>query len=389
VDALELNRARDKLPDVRKLTPEVTEWDRATFAQIISTELSAEQIERIVNPPAVYPKQRAVLAVHWHPEFIPIEYIRQRIRRMFPNAEAELIIPTQHNVLMEWGPFAGVEIDCYSAGFNRKVQLLTHFAAERVRDATVLKAMLEHTHKYRSSQLNEFIDSILEGSYAGRVTQAAAKTGASEDLVQFVRVHVAKIKRLIEEHEPDMDPDMLKNKLLRNYFNALRSQYDAGLIQHALFFLQAVKKIVKRNFTLTYFYRTSEVIEEVRACGGGIIIPHPEQFWPILLADYDVDGIEVWNPQSQEYTEFLVDCVVRQNRQRRPGQRSTLITMGDDTHFGEKVIDPAHQDASKAGRELGVQPAWDDLNIRKSLIVARADRHSLIEEYKARLGSRG
>ena len=144
--------------------------------------------------------------------------------------------------------------------------------------------------------------------------------------------------------------------------------------------------MVKRNFALDYFYRTEEVIEEVRALGGCIVIPHPEQFWPVLLDDLDIDGIEVWNPQSFEYTEFLIDVVARLNRERGRSDRPILVTMGDDCHMGEKVKDPRHQDVIKASREIGVQPPWDDLNIRKSLIVSRADRSNLIREYRARLG---
>ena len=158
------------------------------------------------------------------------------------------------------------------------------------------------------------------------------------------------------------------------------------MIDHAQILLRGVKKIVKRGFALDYFYRTEEVIEEVRAHNGGIIIPHPEQFWPILLANYDIDGIEVWNPQSREYTEFLINAVNERNRTRAADTPPWLITMGDDTHFGEKVIDPDNQDEAKAGRELGVQSAWDDLSIRKSLIVGSADRRTIIREYKARLG---
>ena len=59
--------------------------------------------------------------------------------------------------------------------------------------------------------------------------------------------------------------------------------------------------------------------------------------------------------------------------------------MGDDTHMGEKVKDPELQDAAKAGREIGVQPAWDELSIRKRLIVARMERHDVIAEYRDRL----
>jgi hypothetical protein len=63
-----------------------------------------------------------------------------------------------------------------------------------------------------------------------------------------------------------------------------------------------------------------------------------------------------------------------------------LIFMGDDCHMGEKARDPRQQDPEKAGREIGVQPAWEDLSIGKSLIVARAGRQRVIEDYEARLG---
>ena len=370
--------------DLGSISRDVTEWDQQAYRSLITTDLTAEQIDRVINPPAVFNKQHAILAIHWHPEFVPMEMIMQRVRKMFPKAAHELIIPTQHNVLMTLNGYTGVEIDCYSLPFDQKVQLLVHFAEEKVKDATVLRGMLEHTFKYRSSQLFEFIDSILKAEFADRVTQAAAKTGATPEILEFVRIHVTKLQKLIEQNEATTPPDMLKNKLIRNYFNALRELFDDQLINHAQFFLNAIKKIVKQNFSPTYFYRTQEVIEEVRGLGGGIVIPHPEQFWPILLADYDVDGIEVWNPQSRQYTEFLINCVHRQNKARRD-QRPLLIFMGDDTHFGEKVLDPTVQDEAKAGRELGVQPAWDDLLISKSLIVANTNRRELIAEYRARL----
>lgn len=370
--------------DLDSIPREVTSWDEETYAQITSVDLTAEQEGRVSEPTETYPKQKNVLAVHWHPEFVPLPLIHARVDALFPNRESELIIPTQHNELMTWDGYSGVEIDCYSSGFNLKVQLLTHFAAEKVAEATVLKSMLDHTFKYRSSQLFEFIDSVLDPVYDDRVQRAAAKTGATQDLVEFVRIYVSKIKALIDRNEATTPPAMLKNKILRNYFNALRDKYDGTLIDHAQVFLQRVKKIVKEGFSLAYFYRTEEIIEEVRSLGGGIVIPHPEQFWPILLADYDIDGIEVWNPQSQQYTEFLINAVNQQNRSYRR-DKPLLIFMGDDTHFGEKVIEPRHQDPDKARRELGVQPAWDDLMIRKSLIVAKTDRQSLIAAYKERL----
>lgn len=88
------------------------------------------------------------------------------------------------------------------------------------------------------------------------------------------------------------------------------------------------------------------------------MIPHPEQFWPILLAEYDVDGIEAWNPQSQEYTEFLINVVNLKNKTQLSGQRPILIFMGDDCHLSEKIKEPQNQNKEKVKREVGFQPAW-------------------------------
>ena len=129
------------------------------------------------------------------------------------------------------------------------------------------------------------------------------------------------------------------------------------------------------------------MIEEVRALGGGIVIPHPEQFWPILLAEYDVDGYEVWNPQSRRYTEFLIDVVNNKNSRVSNYSRRLLVFMGDDTHMSEKIKPPEAQNRTKAAREIGFQAAWEDLAIRKKLILAKMDRASVIREYAARLTS--
>lgn len=365
---------------------EVTDEDTRIYRELVSTDLSPEQIRAIEEPPRTYERQREVLAVHWHQEFVPLPHVRTRVEALFPHREEELIIPTQHNVLSSWGDYTGVEVDCYSAGFNRKVQLLIHFSSERIEGkGDVFRSMLDHTFKYRSGQLFEFLDTLLDSQFQTRVDEAAAETWADEDIVEFARIHARRLKEMIEQGYRQTPPEMIKNKLLRNYLDRWRQAYGDGLIDHVQVFLKALKGIVKRNFALDYFYRTEEVIEEVRSLGGCIVIPHPEQFWPVLLDDIDIDGIEVWNPQSFEYTEFLIDVVTRKNAQRAQSDRPILITMGDDCHMGEKVKDPRHQDALKASREIGVQPPWDDLNVRKSLIIARADRRTLIREYKDRL----
>ena len=317
-----------------------------------------------------------------------MDLIRRRIDATFPNRIEELAIPTQHNILTTFDDFTGVEVDCYAREFNRKVQLLIHFENSRVASADVFRHMLAHTFKYRSRQLFDFIDTIIDPAYDQHFQHAVSKTGATDEVIQFVKHNTLRLFQLFQQFESETPPSSIKNKLLTHYFDALQDHYDGRRIAQAKALLKAVKKVVKANFNLEYFYEDREVIEEVRSLGGGIVIPHPEQFWPILLGDYDVDGYEVWNPQSQEYTEFLINVVNRENKARaNTSRRPLLIFMGDDCHMGEKVKEPRHQDAEKAGREIGVQHAWDDLAIRKSLITAGADRHLVINAYRELLTS--
>lgn len=372
-------------PDLDTVNNEITEQDYARFRAVVSTDLDDVQRERVTTPASVQHMQKSVLAVHWHPEFVPMDLIRRRIDATFPNKEEELIIPTQHNVLMEWDGYAGVEVDCYSSGFNQKVQLLIHAPAQNVAEAHTFRAMLEHTRKYRASQLFDFMHTIT-APLEDRISRAAAETGAEADLVQFVFIQVSKIESMLEELWSEVPTDSVKNKVLRNWFDMLREDYGDPFIDRVQTYLKAVKAIVKENFSLEYFYRTSEVIEEARLLGAGIVIPHPEQFWPILLAEYDVDGWEVWNPQSRKYTDFLVTALDEKNRCRAGGREPLLVFMGDDTHFGEKVKDPAHQKAEKAAREVGVQ-VWEDMNLSKRLIVANMSRRRVMREYRDRLGS--
>ena len=369
----------------QKFSDVITENDEAIFAKITSTRLSPEQTEQILTPAAHHPRQKNVLAVHWHPEFIPLDLIEKRIRTMFPNMCSQLIIPTQHNVLMTFHDYAGVEVDAYSRGFNQKVQLLLHFNAKKVGNAHVLQSMLAYTLKYRQNQLNDFIHTLIKPNET-RLQQAAEETGATDDCIGFVRVQIKKLHELIERHYDQLPVEMFKNKLTRDFLDEYRPEYGDAWINRAQTFLHAVKQIVKSHFSMRYFYRTSEIIEEARSLGGRIVIPHPEQFWPILLADYDVDGYEVWNPQSRRYTEFLISVLNRKNAQVSESRKKLLLFMGDDTHMSEKVRDPDKQDREKAGREIGFQPAWDDMLIQKALITANMNRNLVIGEYKSRLG---
>jgi hypothetical protein len=214
---------------------------------------------------------------------------------------------------------------------------------------------------------------------------AARETGASSSLIRFVQTYARKLETILTEYSDSVPLNMIKNKLLRNFFNELRDEHGDILIERTQTFLAAVKGIVKANFPTKYFYRTSEIIEEARTLGAGIVIPHPEQFWPILLADYDVDGVEVWNPQSHRYTEFLISALHAKNLLRPPSKDRLLFFMGDDTHMDEKTIPPSQQNSEKALREIGYQPAWDDMKIRKALIIGDMDRDRVINEYRDRL----
>jgi hypothetical protein len=386
VKAANEEEARCVHVDTGTIPSEITERDTEIFFRIISTKLNATQRKQIVEPRHVYPKQEHVLAVHWHPEFVPMDLIVKRIDAMFPNRTKDLMVPTQHNVLMSLSGYAGVEVDCYSSGFNRKVQLLLHFKQDNVEHADTLRAMLAHTFQYRSSQLFDFMHALVSPDMEDRRQKAAASTNTDGDIVEFARLYTLKIQKMLEDNWPKVPRETIKNKLLRNFFDELRSDYEDPIINKVQVYLKDVKKRVKANFSLKFFYRASEIIEEARAHGAGVIIPHPEQFWPILLADYDIDAIEVWNPQSREYTEFLINAVTNRNRSRRSGERPVLISMGDDCHMGEKTKDPRHQNKAKAAREIGLQPAWDDMAVRKSLILCNMSRSKFIEEYTARLG---
>ena len=363
---------------------EISAEDERRFQQITSTELTPEQQRLVTHPATIFPRQESVLAVHWHPEFVPMELTRERISRLYPKNHEELIIPTQHNRITAYDDYCGVEVDCYSHGFQRKVQLLLHFHHDRLDKTGVLQGALEHTFHYRASQLLELLHSITRPN-AERLERAAQETGVDNDIILLVREQMAKLEALLEEHYDTMDPETIKNRLARNFLDTLRGTYDRKTINRAQIFLRQVKQEVKATFPPDYFYRTSEIIEEARAIGAGIVIPHPEEFWPILLADYDVDGYEVWNPQSQEYTEFLISVLVTKNRRREQNQRPLLLFMGDDTHMSEKIRPLDEQHKGKGQREIGYQPPWEDLNLRKKLIMAEMDRLTLIQEYKARL----
>ncbi len=378
-------RAKGGYVDIPRVPTGITDWEENGFRLVVTAEMTSEQEKNITTPPRQYRGQKSVLAVHWHPESVPLELIRTRIESMYPHNPPSLVIPTQHNELVSYDGLAGVEVDCFAASFNRKVQLLLHFREERLTNADVLKSMLAHTFKYRSSQFFEYLHALHHDKAREVRNAATLECGATPTETAFAGAYAQKLLHLIEEHESEIPAAMLKNKLVRDYFDTLRDHYGDAFITRTQVYLRAVKQAVKARFPLKHFYRAEEIIEEARLCGGGVVIPHPEQFWPILLAGYDVDGYEVWNPRSREFTEFLINVVHEQNSTPSRKKSSLLVFMGDDCHMGDKLRDPTEQSSEKAAREIGYQPAWDDTAIRKSLIRTGMDRSKVIEEYSGRL----
>ena len=364
---------------------EITDWDQSVYEQLVSVDITPEQSEHIRNPEVIFDREDSVLAIHWHPEMVPVELVKERMDKMFPHAAEKLFIPTQHNVIMAYDGLAGVEVDCQAKDFNRKIQLLFHFLEERVKEAPIFKSMLAHTYQYRQSQLYDYLETVINPKCEDRLQEAVRVTGMEEAIVRLTRAYTKKLRNLLDANYSRTPEISVKNKLLTSYFDRLRAFYDNHIIDKAIILLLEVKKIVKRHFSPDYFYDVREVIEEARTHGAGIVVPHPEQFWPVLLSDYDIDGIEVWNPQSREFTEFLIQVVIRKNRERKHSERPLLVMMGDDCHMSSKLFKPDAENRDSSGREVGYQPAWHEMTVRKSLKMGDYDRVRIIREYRSRL----
>lgn len=369
----------------RPYEEELSLFDEIIFKKITRIDLIPQEVDFMINPNVTFKDIRTVLAIHWHPENVPVEIAKKRIQNMYPSKSKELIIPTQHNRILSYDGYSGLEMDCYAKEFNRKIQLLLHFKNQKLKNAHILNEMVNHTFSYRTGQLLDFMDAIINPKRINLVIEAANETGADSETVKFVKKQVQKIKKLMDSHEFNIPAESLKNKLVANFIIALQDLYPFSLLNKSLVFLNSVKNKVKRDFNLDYFFRVQEVIEETRKIGGCIIVPHPEQFWPVLLAEYDIDGYEIWNPQSREYTEFIISIIIKNNTRLQSFSKPLLATMGDDTHLGEKLKDPEFRDPEKINREIGFQPAWFDKTIQGKLKSAGFSKEAFIDEYIARL----
>ena len=80
-----------------------------------------------------------------------------------------------------------------------------------------------------------------------------------------------------------------------------------------------------------------------------------------------------------------MQVVLEQNKTRKFKERPILAFMGDDTHMGEKARPLELRDTVKTEREIGVQPAWEDPDIKKVLIRTGYSKERIINEYRTRL----
>ena len=361
--------------------------DWVVFNRLTSMCLSPEEEKMAVTSDQKGSEAKEFMAIHWHPEWVPLELIQRRVDGTFPQAKNSLLIPTQHNKIMSLGAWAGVEADVYASQYGLKVQLLIHFPVERLPQASGLQAMMNKTYNYRANQLLNILDGLVETD-PSQVSADFSICSVSEPALNLARVYAGRLRALVERSGlmECGQTEMLKNRLLSDFIFARTKPEDGAMVQQALVYIEAVKKKVKSELNPNAFYSPEEVIEEARGFGAGVVIPHPPMFWPILLSNLDVDGWEVWNPSTPKHTLFLLDALKRANQLgRRSGRRPLLVFMADDTHMSGKIRPNINSKKVFSTREIGFQAPWFDLGVKDALKGMKQSLLGTLTEYKARL----
>ena len=361
----------------KKISDNISPAELECFKKLTSINLNDQATFLAGVPSQLAPKEQELMALHWHPEWVPIELIESRIHKAFPVATNSLVIPTQHNQVLTSGAYAGVEADVYAKNYGQKVQLLIHFKADKMPKAGVFIKMMERTYNYRAHQLMEILDALIGPGAACELSTAAV----SMEAVKLACLYAHKLKFLILEHKilgSEAD-ELLKNRLLTDFIGGSAKNFSPELVGQALAHINAVKKGVKSQMRPEQFYSPEEVIEEARSLGAGVIIPHPPKFWPILLSELDVDGWEVWNPSTPKHTIFLIEALKRHNETHA---KKLLAFMGDDTHMSAKIRENYGTEKKGAEREIGFQPPWADPIVAKSLKEAGQSRQKSLDAYR-------
>ncbi|MDR0549634.1 MAG: hypothetical protein LBI10_09550 [Deltaproteobacteria bacterium] len=364
------------------LSKEVFGEDWVAFNRLTSIELTAKEASVAVHPSLVDPTEKRVLAVHWHPEWIPIELVAERVKRAFPAALDSLVIPTQHNQILTYGEWSGVEADAYAPDYGLKIQLLIHLRTQTLPKATTLVGMMERTFRYRALQLLDILDNVVNPD--ATVKNEIKKLGFSSDSINLAQLLARRLQNLIEKADLGHSnrAETLKNRLLPDFMAARGQEYPPETLDRAMALCRLVKSQVKRRLTPSRFHTAKDLVEEAKGLGAGVVIPHPPQFWPILLSDLNVDGWEVWNPSTPNHTIFLLEALARQKKNKRP----ILAFMGDDTHMSSKIRpDQKSEEKNNLDREIGFQSPWRDPKVLTVLKKTGQSRERTMDEYRTRL----
>ncbi|MDR3203178.1 MAG: hypothetical protein LBV23_00320 [Deltaproteobacteria bacterium] len=351
------------------------------FNRLTRVELTEEERRLAVTPIETAQDERRLMAIHFHPEWTPIEFIEARLKRAFPKADDTLIIPTQHNQIMTMGPWAGVEADVFSPSLSQKIQLLIHFKSSALTKAGPLMEMMERTFSYRALQLLDVIEALSMPD--SEIQKELLKTGLAGQALEIASQYALKVAGLVESQKilGSQRSVMLKNRLLSDFIQALGKDLPPSLMGEVLSLIKLIKGIVKKRLRPTCFFSAQEVIEEARSIDAGVVIPHPPVFWPVLLDDLDVDGWEVWNPSTPSHAVFLINCLSRAPKGRRP----LLAFMGDDTHMSSKIRPKMLDDKVGSESEIGFQHPWFDAKVQQALKAAGQSRERTMDEYRSRL----
>ena len=355
--------------------------DLAVFERLTSIGLSEAERRLAATPDRRALGEKRLLALHFHPEWVPLGLVEARLAKAFPDADDALVIPTQHNQIMALGEFAGVEADVYAPQYGEKIQLLIHLRSDKLERAETFRGMMESTFRYRALQLLEILEALTNPDEA--MSAEVKKAGLDSQALSLASSFADRLGRLIEESGVIASPRsaMLKNRLLTDFMQELGGPCEKSLLGKALSVVKLVKSMVKKRFDPKRFHAAAEVIEEARSLGAGVVIPHPPQFWPALLDNLDIDGWEVWNPSTPKHTLFLIDVLSRTKGRKRP----LLAFMGDDTHMSSKIRPDVMEDKSYREREIGFQPPWKDPEVAAALKELGQSRERTMDEYRSRI----
>ncbi|MDR2444151.1 MAG: hypothetical protein LBE31_11610 [Deltaproteobacteria bacterium] len=357
------------------------EEDRQVFDRLTSISLSETEKELAITPDFTAPGETTLMALHFHPEWVPLDLIEKRLARAFPDAVDTFVIPTQHNKILTLGQWAGVEADVYCPEYGEKIHLLFHFKKSALQKAATFQTMMEQTFRYRALQLLEILSALTKPDES--MAKGIKKSGLDSQALNLAGTFAARLSNLIadpDHFDPHRSP-MLKNRLLTDFILERGLEIPSAMLDRALSVVSLVKAMVKKRIDPSRFHTAREVIEEARSFGAGVVIPHPPLFWPALLDDLDVDGFEVWNPSTPKHTLFLIQCLGRSQAQGR----KLLPFMGDDTHMSSKIRPELSDEKSGKSREIGFQPPWCLPEVKSALAALGHSRERTMNEYRVKI----